>query len=200
MTAIEAPLITSVPDLLAVAGTLDAAFVRDPVVSWMFPPGTPDRARAEFFLLTTEYLLDHDGVVAATPGYGAVLVWTQPNAMVPTEASTRAFYDELDRLCGSRARTVMELLDEHYPADLPPHCHVMFAAARPEVQARGARSMLTTALEREVRRDGAGVYAEASSRRSLVLWERLGLSRLGDEVRVPDGPSLYPVWAPPPFF
>jgi hypothetical protein len=45
---------------------------------------------------------------------------------------------------------------------------------------------------------GAGVPAEASSPRNLVLWQRFEVKRNGPEIQLPeDGPSLYPVWAGP---
>ncbi|WP_261553593.1 hypothetical protein [Frankia tisae] len=45
---------------------------------------------------------------------------------------------------------------------------------------------------------GAGVHAEASNQRSLALWQRLGLRRVGPEITLPDGgPSLHPIRGDP---
>ena len=97
--------------------------------------------------------------------------------------------------CAARATTLMEVLDAHYPSALPPHVHVMFAAARPEARSWGAGVLLVRALIRQRSDNGVGLYAEASSPDNLSLWQEMGARRIGAEIALPaDGPSLYPIW------
>lgn len=194
------PVVTGSPDLDAVVATLVAAFRDDPVIEWAIPPTTlgRDYHLAAFFASTTEFLLEHGGIVAAPKDYSAVLVWSLPGEPAVSDAENRAFLDRLAAstgACGPRVRALMEALDAHHPADLPPHCHVMFAAVRPEHRGTGVRAALTDALRAMRLHDGVGVYAEASSTRNLRLWERLGGKRIGEDIVLPDGgPSLYPIF------
>ncbi|MFC0453329.1 hypothetical protein [Rhodococcus jostii] len=194
------PVVTGSPDLDAVVATLVAAFRDDPIIEWAIPPTTlgRDYHLAAFFASTTEFLLNHGGVVAAPEDYSAVLVWSPPGEPAVSDAENQAFVDRLAAstgACGARVRALMEALDAHHPADLPPHCHVMFAAVRPESRGTGVRASLTGALRAMRLHDGVGVYAEASSPRNLRLWERLGGRRVGAEIALPEGgPSLYPIF------
>ncbi len=196
--------ISGEPDLEAVVGTLSCAFWQDPIMTWAIPLEVADRARFmdAFFATTTRMLLDHGGLVASSANYDAVLVWSGHQ---DTEVSAEENLHYLGKLeestgpCGSRVRTLMQALDDNHPADLPPHCHMLFAAIRPEARGSGAREALTEARRELQRRDGVGVYGEASSTRSLRLWERLGFERVGSEIVLPDGgPSLYPIFAGAP--
>ncbi|MDV7246739.1 MULTISPECIES: hypothetical protein [Rhodococcus] len=194
------PVVTADPDLAAVVDTLVTAFRDDPIIEWAIPPNTlgRDYHLAAFFASTTEFLLNHGGIVAAPHDYSAVLVWSPPGEPAVSDVENRVFLDRLTAstgACGPRVRTLMEALDAHHPVDLPPHCHVMFAAVRPEHRGTGVRAALTDALRAMRLHDGVGVYAEASSTRNLRLWERLGGQRVGAEIVLPDGgPSLYPIF------
>lgn len=195
--------VTDAPDLDAVVTTLTSAFRDDPVLVWTFPREVPRREQLldGFFRVTTEMLLRHGGLTAATPGYEAVLVWSPPGTPDLTEAESKQYLSDLAAAtgtCGERAAVLMAALDEHYPRDLPPHIHVMFAAARPSPEITGAGVMLVRAMLRQQRRPGTGLYAEASSPFNLSLWERMGMRRIGDEIALPgNGPSLYPIWMDP---
>ncbi|MDJ0362808.1 hypothetical protein [Rhodococcus sp. H29-C3] len=197
------PTVTGQPDLDAVVATLTASFGQDPVIEWAIPSDTSERKRYldAFFGIVTKDILDRGGMAATSPDNDAVLVWSTPDDVVATDDENTVLLDRLESATGPtgrRVRILIELLDAHHPANLPPHCHVMFAAVRERSRGTGVRGTMTGAL-RELRlADGVGVYAEASSERSLRLWERLGLSRVGSEIVLPDGgPKLFPIFAGP---
>jgi ribosomal protein S18 acetylase RimI-like enzyme len=189
-------------DMTQVMETLCVAFDRDPVTEWTFPRSMDNRDKLVegFFRVITEMVLDHGGQIGATPDYAAVSVWSPPGEPTLTATEEADLVENLLAACGEggeRAVAVMRALDAGHPAGLPPHFHVTFAAVRPETQTRGSASMASQALARAALTAGAGLYAEASNQRSLALWERLGLRRIGDEITLPGGPSLYPIWGPP---
>lgn len=189
-------------DLNAVVQTLCLAFDSDPVTEWAFPRHLANREAVVegFFRATTKLLLEHGGHAAATPGHEAVGVWSPPGAPEPAEAAVAAYAGRLTSAYGTaaeRALTVMGLIDAHRPAGLPPHFHVLFVGARPEYHKRGAAIQIMGMLAQALTETGAGVLGEASSSYSLALWRRMGASRIGTEIRLPAGPSLYPVWAAP---
>lgn len=191
------PVVTATPDLAAVVDTLTSSFAADPIIEWAIPSSTPDRRRYldAFFEITTRALLDGGGHVAATPTYDGVVVWSGTEPATDAENS-RMLADLEDRCgpCGPQVRLLMEILDAHHPTDLPPHVHCLYAAVRAEARGSGAREMVIGAF-RELRiARGLGVYAEASSERSLKLWKRLGSEQLGEPILLPAGPSLYPIF------
>ncbi|WP_007513840.1 MULTISPECIES: GNAT family N-acetyltransferase [Pseudofrankia] len=194
---------TSDPDLPAVVETLCLAFDTDPVTEWNFPRDLANRAALieGFFRVTVGMILDHGGTVATTTDHVAIGVWSPPGEPTLTEAEAADYADALFKACGEggeRAAIIMQALDAAHPADLPPHYHVFFAGVRPGHQARGHALAVTRTLAAVTNAAGAGVYAEASNLRSLALWERLGLRRIGPEITLPDGgPSLYPIWGDP---
>jgi ribosomal protein S18 acetylase RimI-like enzyme len=194
---------TSRPDVAAAVETLCVAFDTDPVLEWTFPRAIAGRTALveAFFRITTEMVLEHGGEIGATAGYEAVSVWAPPGEPTMGEARHAEYLAALLAGCGEggeRATTVMRALEAGQPPDLPPHFHVMFAAVRPEHQTRGSASEVSRMLAVAANAAGAGVYAEASNHRSLALWERIGLRRVGPEITLPDGgPSLYPIWGDP---
>ncbi|MFC5057016.1 GNAT family N-acetyltransferase [Saccharothrix xinjiangensis] len=72
-----------------------------------------------------------------------------------------------------------------------------YMGARPEAQGRGLGRVLMAGFASWCDHEGVGFYAEASSPRSLALYERVGFPRLGDPMALPDGPLLHPVWRGP---
>ncbi|WP_156623986.1 GNAT family N-acetyltransferase [Mycobacterium sp. 852002-40037_SCH5390672] len=188
------------PDLEAVAETLSIAFAEDPVVQWAIPPDTANRARYlnAFFILTTQMIVDQGGFVASSPGYDAVVTWLSPRRSGLPDCANRAFLDRLQEAtgrCGLRLRTLMKRLDQCHPKDLPPHVYVVHMGIRPQARGSGLQESSARGLRDVLKACEAGCYAEASSTRSLRLWERLGIKRYGDEITLPDGgPSLYPLY------
>jgi GNAT superfamily N-acetyltransferase len=189
-------------DLKAVIQTLCLAFDTDPVTEWNFPRHMANRASLVegYFRVTTEMILGHGGHVVATPGHDAVGVWSPAGAPEPTEAELAGYANQLTRACGDgaeRALTIMRAIDAHRPADLPPHFHVMFVAVRPEYRKQGAAAEIMRTLGQALTETGTGVRGEASNAHSFALWQRMGANQVGPEIRLPKGPSLYPMWAGP---
>lgn len=189
-------------DLEAVVQTLCLAFDSDPVTEWAFPRHLANRGPVVegFFRATTELILQHGGRAVATPGHEAVGVWSPPGAAEPAEADVAGYAARLTGAYGDaveRALTVMGLIDARRPAGLPPHFHVLFVGARPEHHKRGAAIQVMGMLAQALNETGAGVLGEASSTYSLALWRRMGANRIGPEIQLSAGPSLYPVWAAP---
>jgi hypothetical protein len=77
------------------------------------------------------------------------------------------------------------------------HAYLPFVAVRPDRQGRGVGAAL---LEYQLRRlDTARLpaYLEASSPRSLHLYQRLGFTTLPTTIDLPGGPRLQPMWRDP---
>ncbi|MGW3964189.1 hypothetical protein ACWED2_30545 [Amycolatopsis sp. NPDC005003] len=201
MIVTEGSALISSTDVEATTRTLTAAFAGDPVLEWIFPLDTAGRAELMdgFFRVTTELLLDHHGSILATSGHESVVVLSPPGEPDLTEQANEAYLDALAAATGSggeRSVTCMRLLDEHAPAGLPEHWHVMFAGTRPEQQLEAVRAGTTKEVCALFDAHDVAVYAEASSKVNLTLWRWLGAHPLGAEIPLPGGPSLHPIWRP----
>ncbi|WP_156764296.1 GNAT family N-acetyltransferase [Mycobacterium sp. E3247] len=148
--------------------------------------------------MTTQRLLTQGGIVAHTPGYQGVITWLPATCSLPSEDESAAFLDLLQDSvgpCGPRVRILMEELDRRHPQDLPPHFYVVCAAITPAMQKSGLVKRAEAGIRERLRAEGTGGYTEASSPSSMLLWQYMGMKRIGDEIRLPDGgPSLYPLY------
>lgn len=189
------------------AGDLDTlvdvyvpAFFDDPVFGWVFPdPARRAEGLRGFFGTVAASTFAGGGSALQADDFAAVSMFYPPDAPTPTDADQREFRDRLARSLGDqadRALAVMALLETHHPHDLPPHYYVTFLAALPGHQGRGLGTRLQKAVFALADASGAGTYKEASSPRNLALYERLGHRRHGPEIRVPDGPPIWPILRP----
>ncbi|ADI05063.1 GCN5-related N-acetyltransferase [Streptomyces bingchenggensis BCW-1] len=195
-------------DLDAIVDTLTAAFLEDdPVVNWLIPPGTPERERylRGFLRAWVKFMLDHEGTAIVTADHSGVLIWepSPSGRKVPlTAEDEEAFLADIAASTGpaeKRCLQLIEALDSNYPRDLPRHGHVALAAVHPEARGTDARTALTDELVRLAVSLDLGGYCEASSERNALLWERLGMQRIGEPIQLPESDvTLTPMFIPPP--
>ncbi|MGW6263187.1 hypothetical protein [Streptomyces sp. NPDC055085] len=195
-----APLHSS-RDVGAVTRTLVEAFSHDAAMEWLFPEDLPDRAKGieNFFCIRLEMFFAHGGVAWATADHEAVMVWTPPGEPNLSPQEQHAYHELLKTGLGDaypRVALFLKTLDEQEPATLPAeHVHLMWAARRPDHSVSADFRAITTALRDAVIQARVDLYAMATSPRNLQLWERLGLERIGEEIRLPDGgPVMYPIF------
>ena len=116
------------------------------------------------------------------------------NMVVPPDTSA-----ELDRALAvifrdfPRTFELFELFDAHHPQD--PHYHLLFIGVRPECQGTGIGSALLRAVLDRCDLEGAAAYLEADEQ-SRLLYLRHDFEA-GREIRLPEGPSFWPMWRAP---
>jgi ribosomal protein S18 acetylase RimI-like enzyme len=93
-----------------------------------------------------------------------------------------------------RLACALELMAEVHPEE--PHAYLFLLATRPQWQSRGLGAALLRDVLGRCDRDGVPAYLEATSEGSRRLYERHGFEVTG-EIRLPDGPSLWPMWRSP---
>jgi GNAT superfamily N-acetyltransferase len=177
-----------------VAGVLADAFINDPVFTFLLPGSLrlKPRLRRMFAVEMEQYVLPNGGTVWTTSGYdGAVAelppgAWEMPKSMTGRETLkwVWAFRTRLPRAIRVQRATEKR----HLRA---PHFYVRTVGVRTALQGQGVGSMLMQpTLERA---DSAGLptYIEASSERSVALYERLGFLHI-DVLELPEGGP--PVW------
>ncbi|MFF7020081.1 hypothetical protein ACFY97_03520 [Streptomyces klenkii] len=191
-------------DFDEIADILTDAFRDTPVTSWMVPHGLPQRERyiTGFMHAWVRFMVQHEGTALISPDRDAVVVWEPSERAAPLTAEEHeAFRADMVAATGpvaERCLTLMDLVDAHYPPDLPPHIHGALAAVRPGTTNRGAFLSLAVATLKHIHPRGLGVYCEGTSETSTALWERLGAKPIGPKIRVPQSDiALTPLFIHP---
>jgi ribosomal protein S18 acetylase RimI-like enzyme len=187
----------SIHDLARVGLALSRAFQDDPVFVWSVPDS--DRRREVLpglFTIFAAAFQRHGHVYRTADGTGAAL-WVPPGVAPVDDDEADAFGAALQEVLGPDAeRTFMvsELLDENHPHD--PVWYLNFVGVEPAGQGRGVGSALLDHVLGEADRNAEPAYLDATSMRNRRLYERHGFAATR-ELRVPDGPPLWPMWREP---
>lgn len=184
-------------DAPVAAATLAAAFVDDPLMSWLFE----DRAaRPAQLLQWWSWMLDHrpgHAEVLATVDDASAALWYGPDPVDDGEA--RDFVGLVTALLGADVARVKLAGLAVVPAAHPHHERHWYLAAvgtRPAQQGHGrAPNVLAPVLAR-ADATGTACYLESSNARNVPFYERLGFAVTGT-IEIPGGPSLTPMWRVP---
>lgn len=200
---------------LRAARILADSFHDDPIWTWTFPD-RPGRTAIlpRFFSTYVRSASTNGSVLIAEPDLGAAL-WIRVDG--PDDTGTAGDRDAPDDTTGTsddagedeelpsiyepyleRLTTLGGLLEQAHPSD-PPHLYLPLIAVREEARGTGLGSAL---LARGLGESPDGhpalpAYLEASSERNRALYERHGFRAFGDPIRLPDGPTLHPMWREP---
>ncbi|PKV87785.1 GNAT family N-acetyltransferase [Streptomyces sp. TLI_146] len=176
---------------------LDEAFQDDPVSSWVFPdPARRREVHRHLMRAFLEISLDEGHVDLAGDGTATAL-WID----VPAEpeedgedgpAQLRAAVDPENE----RVEQIGRLTGSVHPHGRA-HAYLLLIAVAPDRQGQGSGAALIAPVLERCDREGLPAYLEASSERSSRLYERLGFAHLGEPLRLPDGPLMYPMWREP---
>lgn len=214
-------------DFPRVADALASAFFDNPITIWHVPDESRrlDVMR-DFFTVLLENVYTRFGLVytnAGEPASGAMWIAHDAqedrrpvpglpllecrtcntprapgrvprNMVVPPDISA-----ELDQALAvvfrdfPRTFELFELFDAHHPQD--PHYHLQFIGVRPECQGTGIGSALLRAVLDRCDLEGAAAFLEADEQ-SRLLYLRHDFEA-GREIRLPEGPSFWPMWRAP---
>jgi GNAT superfamily N-acetyltransferase len=180
---------------------LDEAFQDDPVSGWVFL-GEDHRRTTHHRLMAafTDIVLAEGRIDLVEDGTGCAL-WLSVPAAEPADAADAAG-DEAVRLReqadpdNERVELIARLMAEVHPAGRA-HAYLWMVGVTPGHQGRGlGTALIRRALDR-CDREGLPAYLEASSLRSIGLYERLGFAATGRTLDLPDGPRMWPMWREP---
>ncbi|WP_406342582.1 GNAT family N-acetyltransferase [Streptomyces sp. NBC_00648] len=180
---------------------LDQAFQDDPVSSWVFPdPAHRREVHRHLMRAFLEISLAEGHADLAEDGTATAL-WID----VPAEpeeggedgeedgpAQLRAAVDPENE----RVELIGRLTGSVHPHGRA-HAYLLLIAVAPDRQGQGVGEALIAPVLERCDREGLPAYLEASSARSSRLYERLGFAHLGEPLRLPDGPLMYPMWREP---
>jgi ribosomal protein S18 acetylase RimI-like enzyme len=185
-------------DVPALARTLARAFADDPVATWFFPRTDRERRLRRVYerVFLRRIAMRHEATFSVD-GHAGVAVWLPPGeAQLSVLEQLRLAPAMLalsgrDSLRGLRGMAAVDAVHPHEP-----HWYLWFLGVDPGRQGEGLGSrMLATMLER-CDAERVPAYLEASTQRNRALYLRHGFEDAG-ELRLPDGPPLYPMWREP---
>ena len=165
---------------------------------WLIPDDTGRRkVFPGYFRLFVEHALA-SGVVHTTPARAAVALWLPVRENGPDLPT--AYQERLAAATGPWTymfRAFDAALDRHHPVGVAHH-HFVLLAIRPDVQGRGIGTALLNAYHARLDHDlSLPAYLEASNLRTRRIYLAHGYTDHGPAIRLPGGPSMYPMWRPP---
>lgn len=179
-------------DVNALSSTLAAAFFDDPVFVYCYPDAVRrQRILRPWFEAVVTSTLVHEQIYTA-PEAVAGAVWLPPDA--PEDAHLGARLAEISGEDADRLAGVFELMEANHPEE--PHHYLFLLATRPEWQSRGIGSTLLRPVLEACDRDAMPAYLEATNEGNRRLYLRHGFEPVG-EIRLPGGPSMWPMWREP---
>ena len=189
-TTLARPAISD--DLPELSRTLAAAFDDDPVFAYCYPAVVRRRQIVpRFFGIVTAAYLAHGGIYT-TNDVVAGAVWVP--AGVEDDEQMGAALGEISGEYAQTLSTIFELMGDSHPAE--PHHYLFLLGTRPEWQSQGLGSALMRPMLDMCDRDSMPAYLEATSEANKRLYLRHGFEVTG-EIKLPDGPSMWPMWRPP---
>ena len=203
MSIVEAsghvPCLATASDSDKLAALLADAFQNDPLAVWAFPDeGRRSWLLPDFFRVFLDLSLAHNGVYT-TADRDAVLLFLPPEGWAAMQAQEQELEWRFAEVVGDyvdRLLTIVRLQAEHHPVGRP-HYYVSFAGVSAQAQRRGAMSTLLHRLTAKADNQGLGIYTEASSAGGEATFGRAGGVQIADDIVLPDGPTLRPMWREP---
>jgi GNAT superfamily N-acetyltransferase len=150
-----------------------------------------------FFLAMARMLVEQEEVWTL-PGYEGAAIWAPPGDWhisirdaLPL-ARLLAYPSILWRL--PLVGYGLGRVELHHPRK--PHFYLADLGTDPDHRGKGVASALLAPTLQFCDREGAGAYLECSNPRNVAFYTRHGF-RVSDELRLPRGPVVFPMWREP---
>jgi ribosomal protein S18 acetylase RimI-like enzyme len=175
-------------------GTIVLAFSADPVARWFYPdphqyllhlPSFVHAFAGKAFEHKSAYYVD---------GYLGAALWLPPDVHPDQDALVPLLQRSIPEESQQEIFAFIEQMDSSHPSE--PHWYLPMIGVDPDKQGKGYGSaLLKHALER-CDRDQKPAYLEASSLKSIPLYQRHGFELLGT-IQVGSSPPLFPMLRKP---
>jgi GNAT superfamily N-acetyltransferase len=184
-------------DRLRLATALADAFYDDPFATYIWPGDATRRARLASFQRMMLRAQMAQGEVWTVDGAVAGAMWGPPRGWQLARRTQLRMLPRMLWLTGSRAGVAgaaVKEIEHHHPKDV--HWYLAVLGTEPAMQGRGLGSALLQPVLERADRDDVPAYLESSKATNIPFYARHGFEVTG-EIRIPDGPSLWPMWREP---
>jgi GNAT superfamily N-acetyltransferase len=186
-------------DVPAIGDALALAFQDDPVMAWLFGDDQARTVRHLRRYLTHETArhLKHP-TVFTTDGHAGAALWDPPHQWKTRPRDILSVMPIM--LPGLRHRVVRALrglaqIEEAHDRH-PEHYYLAVLGTRPDRQGQGVGSTLLRPILDRCDDEGIGAYLESSKESNIPFYRRHGFEVV-EEIHLPKGPLLYPMWRDP---
>lgn len=174
--------------------TLARAFFDDPLIGFLLKDAAIRTAKTpRLFKLMFQLGLPH-GACDVTSGFEAVALWRPPGKWhIP-------FYQYITNgpaflgvfgIGGLGVIGIMDRIEKVHPKE--PHYYLQAVGTDPAKQGKGYGSVVMRRQLAIADSQGMPAYLESSKASNIPIYQRLGFELTG-EIKLPGGPTLYPMW------
>jgi GNAT superfamily N-acetyltransferase len=183
-------------DVPALAQALSRAFHDDPVMQYLFKPAKQSEGSRQFFVSTATRDLEH-GEVWTTDDIAGGALWSAPDNWRLGGRELVGLLPMVVRAFGlglPRALRTLSTIEKVHPKE--PHWYLGVLGTSPDRQGKGVGSALLGPVLEKCDREGIPAYLESSKEANLAFYARHGFE-VTSEVKLPDGPTVWPMWREP---
>ena len=186
-------------DVPSIGEALALAFEDDPAMTWLFGEIEDRKPR-----LLQRYLTHETGRhlkqanVFTTDDHAGGALWDPPGhwktnlrdilGMMPVMLPGLRFHV----VTALRGLSMIEAAHDRHPE----HYYLAVLGTRPDRQGHGVGSTLLQPVLRRCDEEGIGAYLESSKESNIPFYRRHGFEVV-EEIRLPKGPLIYPMWRDP---
>jgi ribosomal protein S18 acetylase RimI-like enzyme len=181
-------------DVEPLSRALARAFHDDPVMEFLYPGAH----RKEAFFRGFELKLHlPKGDVYTTDDHAGGAIWAPPDEWRTTGLDVLRVAPGLLRVTGSRlvrALRTMTAVEGKHPKE--PHWYLAVLGTDTSQQGKGVGSALLAPVLERCDAEGTPAYLESSKESNIPFYRRHGFE-VTDEIQLPKGPKVWPMWRDP---
>ena len=190
ITPIIKTAVTASDEASSLIDVLVRAFSADPLSRWIWPDSQqyhmyfPSIVRAfggKAFTHGSAYYVD---------GYAAAALWLPPGILPDQDVLSSIFQRSVSEQSQKDVIAVFDQMSRYHPSE--PHWYLPLMGVDPPKQGKGFGSALMQHALIQCDRDNKLAYLEASSPRSIPLYERHGFELLGT-IQAGTSPTIFPI-------
>lgn len=184
-------------DRPAAVGALARAFWKDPFLVHFYPDEALRARRIGGFFNLLWRVSMPLGYVEVTGGCEAVALWRPPGQWRTRRRAIAVNLPSMIHTYGGSMGRVLRCLgtmEAHHPDR--PHWYLATVGTDPPHQGRGYAARLIRSRLKRCDAEGEAAYLEAATESHVPFYSGMGF-RLMSEVKIPGGPSFYPMWREP---
>jgi GNAT superfamily N-acetyltransferase len=182
-------------DAARISETLARAFTDDPLICFLLADESRRPAKMpRLFRLLFKLGLPY-GACDVTGDYEAVALWRPPGKWhIPFHqyiTNGREFVGLFGVTTGLRVMSIMDTIEKRHPKE--PHYYLQAIGTDPAKQGKGYGGVVMRRQLAAADAAGLPAYLESSKETNIPIYQSFGFTVTG-EIRLPDGPTLYPMW------
>jgi ribosomal protein S18 acetylase RimI-like enzyme len=184
-------------DVEPLSQTLARAFMDDPLLGHFMPDPTRRTAKLpRVFRLLLKLGLPHRAC-HVTSGFEAATFWRPPNKWHLSMWDYVVNGPEMLSVFGPgtlRVMTAMDFIEKRHPKE--PHWYLQTIGTDPAKQGKGFGSLIMRHQLAIADAENAACYLESSKDTNVPIYQSFGF-RVTGEIKLPDGPTIWPMWRDP---